>query len=84
MGVCYEIICRKCKRSVDLGKSPDAVDAWSGTVIQPEVHSDGGKHAIAFMRRHWGHDCVLVSDHDDGNEYGNQEAEDVERPPAQT
>lgn len=87
MGVCFDLVCKTCKKRLDIGKHWCICSAWTGTVGGDCEHKDQCflHDTIAWMRRHWGHECEVRSDHDDGDaDYLNLEEEDVRRPPAQT
>lgn len=82
MGVCYKLICRDCRRELDLVKNGDIDRTWSTkTVPRGNCKDYLWPNTVAFLARHWGHSCDVVSDHAGDEYYQHREPEDVDRPP---
>jgi hypothetical protein len=68
MGVCWVMACKPCRKRLDLNKNKGISSLFAG---QPTDQWCGDlKREFRFLRRHWGHDVKLHSDHDESDAYG--------------
>ena len=71
MGVEYAVACRKCnvKRELDKLRIPEVENYEDAESAFADVHPYRPMLLASFMKEHYGHDCVLLNDTDDTDEY---------------
>ncbi len=78
MGVIHYVACKQCKVKRDLDKFytfPNPMSREEALEFSKQVKKDSFRFGllIGFMGTHMGHECVMTSDLEWGNEYDNYE-----------